>query len=124
MSVGLEKNWRLEKDFSRGNFCYLIGVNGWSIELKECEFKTLCELLNKLYKQFLDLPYELMEEELVTIEIDDLTWYIELEGDKNNWSLRLIYESLEDTRSFEMYWPIPIAKNLFFEMRKMWESRH
>ncbi len=124
MSIGLEKNWRLEKDFSRGKFCYLIGVNGWSIELKECEFNSLYELLNKLYKQFLDIHSELMEEELVTIEIDHLNWYVELEGDRNNWSLRLIYESPEDTRSFEMYWPIPIAKNLFFEMRKMWESRH
>ena len=28
----------------------------------------------------------------------------------------------DQTRSFEMYWPIPIAQNLFYEIKNMWES--
>ena len=41
---------------------------------------------------------------------------------KNEWSLRFVFESQDQTRSFEMYWPIPIAQNLFYEIKNMWES--
>ena len=58
----------------------------------------------------------------IYIELEQLPWYIELEGKKNEWSLRFVFESNDQTRSFEMYWPIPIAQNLFFEIKKMWES--
>tara|TARA_B100001287_G_C22463997_1_gene426418 strand:+ start:303 stop:500 length:198 start_codon:yes stop_codon:yes gene_type:complete len=63
-----------------------------------------------------------MDEEFINLEFERLPWYAELEGTKNEWSLRIIFESEEQTRSFEMYWPASISKNLFFEMRKMWES--
>ena len=53
---------------------------------------------------------------------ENLPWYIQLEGKKNEWSLRFVFESQDQTRSFEMYWPIPIAQNLFFEIKNMWES--
>ena len=63
-----------------------------------------------------------MDEESITLEIEKLPWYIELEGKKNEWGLRLVFESQEQTRSFEMYWPIPIAQKLYFEIKNMWES--
>ena len=119
MTSEKDKRWRLIKDYSKGKYCYLIGIDSWAIELKQCEFNSLNKILNKLHEQFLEINSELMDEELITLEIEQSFWYAELEGDKNNWSLRIIFESLGDTRSFEMYWPIPIAKDLFFEMRKM-----
>ena len=63
-----------------------------------------------------------MDEESITLELEQLPWYIELEGKKNEWSLRFVFESQDQTRSFEMYWPIPIAQKLFHETKKMWES--
>ena len=63
-----------------------------------------------------------MDEESITLELEKLPWYIQLEGKKNEWSLRFVFESQDKTRSFEMYWPIPIAQNLFYEIKKMWES--
>ena len=63
-----------------------------------------------------------MDEETISLELEKLPWYVELEGYKNQRSLRLVFESQEQTRSFEMYWPIPVAQNLFFEIKKMWES--
>ena len=117
-----EKNWRLRKDIKKGKFCFLIGVNNWAIELQKHEFESLYELLLKLNNQFVEIKSELMEEEFINLEIEQLPWYGELEGKKNEWNLRLIFESLEETRSFEMYWPIPIAENLFYEIKKMWES--
>ena len=116
------KNWRLSKNLKKGKFCFLIGVNDWSIELQKNEFCLLCSLLLRLNKQLLDISNELLEEEFITLEIEQLPWYIELEGKKDEWSLRLVFESQEETRSFEMYWPIPIAQNLFYEIKNMWES--
>ena len=70
----------------------------------------------------MELRDHLMDEEFIKLEIEKSPWYIELEGKKYEWNLRFIFESSELTRSFEMYWPIPIAENLFYEIKKMWES--
>lgn len=117
-----QKKWRLLKDLKKGKFCFLISVDNWSIELQKSEFHSLYLLLLKINKQLLGIKNELMDEESITLELEQLPWYIELEGKKNEWSLRFVFESQDQTRSFEMYWPIPIAQNLFYEIKNMWES--
>ena len=120
--LGEEKNWRLIKDFKKGKFCFLIAVNNWAIELQKKEFYSLYLSLLELNKQLLDISNQLMDEECINLEFERLPWYLELEGKKSEWNLRLVFESQDQTRSFEMYWPIPIAQNLLFEIKKMWES--
>jgi len=117
-----KKRWQLRRDFKKGKFCFLIGIDNWSIELQKSEFESLYILLLKINSQLLGIKNELMDEESITLELEQLPWFIELEGKKNEWSLRFVFESKDQTRSFEMYWPIPIAQNLFFEIKKMWES--
>ena len=117
-----KKTWRLLKDFKKGKFCFLIGVDNWAVELQKSEFDSLYFLLIKINEQLLGIKNELMDEESVTLELEQLPWYIELEGKKNEWSLRFVFDSQDQTRSFEMYWPIPIAQNLFYEIKNMWES--
>ena len=117
-----QKRWRLLRNFKKGKFCFLIGVDNWSIELKKSEFDSLYFLLLRINKELLLIKNELMDEESFTLEMEQLPWYIELKGKKDEWSLRFVFESQEQTRSFEMYWPIPIAQNLFFEIKNMWES--
>ena len=117
-----QKKWRLLKDFKKGKFCFLIGVENWSVELKKSEFDSLSLSLLKINQQLLGIKDELMDEESITLELEQLPWYIQLEGKKNEWSLRFVFESQDESRSFEMYWPIPIAQYLFFEIKKMWES--
>ena len=116
-----QKRWRLLKDLKKGKFCFLIGVDNWSIELQKSEFNSLYLSLLKINKQLSIIKDELMDEEFITLELEQLPWYIELEGKKNEWSLRFVFESQDQTRSFEMYWPIPIAQNLFYEIKNMWE---
>ena len=116
------KRWRLLRDFNKGKFCFLISVDNWSIELQKSEFYSLYLLLLRINEQLLDIKGNLMDEEFITLELEQLPWYIELEGKKNEWSLRFVFESQDQTRSFEMYWPIPIAQNLFYEIKNMWES--
>ena len=120
--VKVQKRWRLLKDFKKGKFCFLIGVDNWSIELQKSEFHALYLLLLRINKQFLDIKNELMDEESITLELEQLPWYIQLDGKKDEWSLRFVFESQDQTRSFEMYWPIPLAQNLFYEIKNMWES--
>ena len=117
-----KKRWRVLRDFKKGKYCFLIGVDNWSIELQKNEFYSLYLILLKINKQLSIISNELMEEESISLHLEKLPWYIELEGKKNEWSLRFVFESQDQTRSFEMYWPIPIAKNLFYEIKKMWES--
>ena len=117
-----KKRWRLRRDFKKGKFCFLIGIDNWSIELQKSEFESLYFLLLKINAQLLSIKNELMDEESITLVLEQLPWFIELEGKKNEWSLRFVFESQDETRSFEMYWPIPIAQNLYHEIKKMWES--
>jgi len=117
-----KKRWRLCRDLKKGKFCFLIGIDNWSIELQKSEFQSLYILLLKINAQLLGIKNELMDEESITLELEQLPWYIELEGNKNEWSLRFVFESQDQTRSFEMYWPIPLAQNLFYEIKNMWES--
>ena len=117
-----QKRWRLLRDFKKGKFCFLIGVDNWSIELQKSEFYSLYLLLLKINEQLLVIKDQLMDEEFITLELEQLPWYIQLEGKKNEWSLSFVFESQDQTRSFEMYWPIPIAQNLFCEVKNMWES--
>ena len=117
-----KKRWRLRRDLKKGKFCFLIGIDNWSIELQKSEFESLYLLLSKINAQLLGIKNELMTEESITLVLEQLPWFIELEGKKNEWSLRFVFESQDQTRSFEMYWPIPIAQNLFYEIKNMWES--
>ena len=117
-----QSRWRLLKDLKKGKFCFLISVDNWSIELQKSEFHSLYLLLLRIHKELLDIKKELMDEESISLELEQLPWYINLEGKKNEWSLRFIFESQDQTRSFEMYWPIPLAQSLFYEIKNMWES--
>ena len=116
------RRWRLLRDLKKGKFCFLISVDNWSIELQKSEFYSLYLLLLRINEQLLGIKDELMDEESITLQLEQLPWYIELEGKKSEWSLRFVFESQDQTRSFEMYWPIPIAQNLFYEIKNMWES--
>jgi len=55
-----QKEWKLLKDFKKGKFCFLIGVDNWSIELQRSEFNSLYLLLLRINEQLLDIYNELM----------------------------------------------------------------
>ena len=117
-----QKRWRLLRDFKKGKYCFLIGVDNWAIELQTNEFHSLYLLLLRVNEQLLDIKNELMDEEYISLELEQIPWYVELKGKKNDWSLRFVFESQDQTRSFEMYWPIQVAQNLSYEIKRMWES--
>ena len=77
-----QKRWRLLKDSKKGKFCYLISVDNWSIELQKSEFQSLYNLLLRINEQLLCIKDELLDEESISLELELLPWYIELEGQK------------------------------------------
>jgi len=79
-----QKRWRLLRDFKKGKFCFLIGVDNWSIELQKSEFNSLPILLIKINEQLLRIKNELMDEELITLELEQMPWYIQLEVKRMN----------------------------------------
>ncbi len=85
-----QKRWRLLRNLKKGKFCFLIGVDNWSIELQKSEFNSLYLLLLRINEQLLVIKDELMDEESITLELEQLPWYIHLEGQKNEWSLRFV----------------------------------
>ena len=117
-----EKKWGIRKEANRGKYCFLITVDKWSVELQKEEFSSLHTLLIKIERELSSIKNNLLDEEFINLEIEQLPWYAELDGQKHEWNLRLVFESQEETRSFEMYWPIPIAKKLLYETKKVWES--
>ena len=62
----------------------MIGVDNWSIELQKSEFHALYLLLLRINKQLLDIKNELMDEESITLELEQLPWYIQLDGKRMN----------------------------------------
>ncbi len=68
--------------FKKRQILLLIGVDNWSIELQKSEFNSLYLLLLKINEQLLVIKDELMDEESITLELEQLPWYIHLEGKK------------------------------------------
>ena len=79
-----QKGWRLLRDFKKGKFCFLIGVDNWSIELQKSEFYSLYLLLLRINEQLLVIKDQLMDEESISLELEKLPWYIKLEGKRMN----------------------------------------
>ncbi|MDC2963232.1 DUF1818 family protein, partial [Prochlorococcus sp. AH-736-K15] len=69
--VKAQKRWRLLRDFKKGKFCFLIGVDNWSIELQKGEFYSLYLLLLRINEQLLVIKDELMDEESITLELEN-----------------------------------------------------
>ena len=115
--------WRLASDSSRTDFPVLMGGDGWAIELTQQEWDSLIPIIAELIKQHKQLENQLMPEEAICLEIERQPWWGCLDGDRNSWSLRLVFEEKsKHMRGFEAYWPIPAAQSITNAMRYMWDS--
>tara|TARA_Y100001968_G_scaffold323060_1_gene360136 strand:- start:465 stop:857 length:393 start_codon:yes stop_codon:yes gene_type:complete len=114
--------WRVARDHSRGEFCFLIGGQDWAIELTENEWRSLYLLVNELIGQFTSLKEQLMDEEQFEIELEKNSWWGRIYGENNLWSLKLIYSGDGFySRGLEIFWPVSAAHSVTAAMRTMWE---
>jgi hypothetical protein len=98
------EGWRLAWDGDRQPFSVLIGGEGWAVELTAAEAEGLRQAVADLVAQHGALQDQLMAEEAIALELERGPWWLELEGDRQQWSLRMLYKPGGAERSLEGHW--------------------
>ena len=103
------KGWRIGWKANAPVYKGLIGSDEWAFELTEPEMQDFIRLLLRINQAIIDLDQYLMEEEILTCEVEsDLMW-LGAKGYSDNYSLRLI---LSQPRSCEGNWSGSVINSL------------
>ncbi|MEY2644227.1 MAG: hypothetical protein RLZZ611_876 [Cyanobacteriota bacterium] len=102
--------WRLAWDEARHPFAVLIGGDGWAAELTVMEAEALRLALAELVAQHGSLVDQLMAEEAISLELEREPWWLEIEGDRAGWSLRVMLIPQAGQRAFEGAWCHPASR--------------
>ncbi len=103
--------WRLAHDASRHGFPFLIGGDFWAVELTAIEVEGLHALLVELDHQHTQISDQLMEEESITLELEQQEWWGCLDGTRERWGLQVVLQGNEmQRRGLEGAWPAPAAQ--------------
>jgi len=115
--------WRLAWDPARRRHPVLIGGEGWAFELTGDEWRELVSLITALVEQHRALADQLMAEEALSLELERLPWWGCLDGDRDQWDLRVVLQgdTLGD-RGVEGHWPAPAAQAMTAAVRTLWDS--
>ena len=98
------EGWRLAWDADRQPFSVLVGGDGWAVELTAAEAEGLRQAVADLVAQHGALVDQLMAEESIALELERGPWWLELEGDRSRWSLRMLYGPGPGQRGLEGHW--------------------
>ena len=98
------EGWRLAWDADRQPFSVLVGGDGWAVELTAAEAEGLRQAVADLVAQHGALVDQLMAEESIALELERGPWWLELEGDRSSWSLRMLYGPGPGQRGLEGHW--------------------
>jgi len=98
------EGWRLAWDGDRQPFSVLVGGDGWAVELTAAEAEGLRQAVADLVAQHGALVDQLMAEESIALELERGPWWLELEGDRSRWSLRMLYGPGPGQRGLEGHW--------------------
>ena len=104
------EGWRLAWDGDRRPLSVLIGGEGWAVELTAPEAEALRGAVAELVAQHAALVDELMAEEAISLELEREPWWVEIEGDRTRWGLRVMLMPSPGQRTFEGGWPHPAAQ--------------
>lgn len=99
--------WRYGHDPDRQPHGVLIAGETWATELSSSEAEGLIRVLRRLVDQHGGLADQLMAEESIVISAGDGDWWLELDGDRESWSLRFVFTG--PGRGVEGQWPAPAA---------------
>ena len=114
--------WRLAVGREDTLFSVLIGGETWAFELTESEWYDLVILVFALEDQYVELRDQLMAEEDIELEMERSVWWGFMDGDSNDWSLRLILNGEANSqRSVEAHWQSPAAAAAVAAMREIWD---
>lgn len=98
------ESWRLVWDPSKAPFPLLIGGADWAVELTAAEASGLRAGLLCLLEQLEAIADQLMEEELISLELERGGWWLGLDGHPGQWGLRCILLPAAGLRGWEGAW--------------------
>ena len=80
------------------------------------------DLLGELDKQYLLIRDQLLDEESITLELDQQPWWGCLDGTSDHWGLQVVLQGngLEG-RGLEGAWPAPAAEAFWAALRTVWD---
>lgn len=108
MQVFEGEGWRLLVDPARHPFPVLIGGAAWAAEFTWDEARQLRQLAGELERQLASIADQLMPEEAIALELErELSpgsLWMELEGDRQRWSLRFVLSPSPGRRALEAGW--------------------
>ena len=82
----------------------LIGGADWAVELTAVEATSLLAGLLSLLEQLGAIADQLMEEELISLELERDGWWLGLDGNPGHWHLRCILIPTPGLRGGEGAW--------------------
>jgi hypothetical protein len=106
---GWRFGWRPKASIYKG----LLGGDNWALELTEVELRDFHRLLSQLVRTVESLKNELMDQEKIDCEIESELLWLELTGDPQSYSLRLL---LNQNRRAEGNWEHPAISQLLLAM--------
>jgi hypothetical protein len=114
--------WRLAIDPARAPFDVLIGGAGWAAELTRAEAALLRRGVLRLVEQHAELVDGMMAEESLTLEFEAVLaddpagpageLWLELEGNRRDWSLRFVLTAGPRSRGVEGSWGPAASRSL------------
>lgn len=99
------EGWRLVWDPSKAPFPLLIGGADWAVELTAAEGSSLRSGLLRLLEQLGAIADQLMNEEMISLELESGGWWLGLDGEPNHWQLHCILIPAPGLRGWEGAWP-------------------
>lgn len=113
------EGWRLAWDGSRQPFAVLIGGDGWAVELSHTEAQALQAGVADLLAQHAALVDQLMAEESISLELERAPWWLEIDGDRERWGLRVVLTPAPGQRAFEGSWPDPASRGFSLALQQL-----
>lgn len=101
--------WRVGWNPDAAEFKGLVGGDEWAIELTEAELQDFCRLSVQLVDTMNQLATELMEAEKIVCEAESNLIWLEVEGYRDAYTLRMI---LHTGRCVEVSWTSDAVPNL------------
>ena len=99
--------WRQADGSSVGQpFEVLIGGQGWAVELTAAEAQALATAALDLTSEHQALVDQLLAEEAISLELERGPWWLALEGDRRQWSLKGVLSPEAGQRALEVSWSV------------------
>jgi hypothetical protein len=97
----------------------LIGGQGWAVELTAAEAKALAAAVVDLTGEHQALVDQLLVEEAISLELERGPWWLALEGDRLQWSLKGVLSPEAGQRALEVSWAVEASPALCQALQRL-----